>query len=124
MNSRFNPASAVTVNLSAIREGIQFILCQPIILSTMMLDFFATFFSSANTLMPIFARDILHVGAIEYGWLSAAQSIGAVGVALVISQVHEIRRQGPVFLISVVVFGLATIFFGLSNAGLGWRCWP
>ena len=115
VEQQVQPGERVTINLSAIREGIQFILAQPIILSTMMLDFFATFFSSANTLMPIFARDILHVGAIEYGWLSAAQSIGAVGVALVISQVHEIRRQGPIFLISVVIFGLATIFFGLSR---------
>jgi MFS family permease len=115
VDQQVQPDQRVTVNLSAIREGIQFILAQPMIISSMLLDFFATFFSSANTLMPIFARDILQVGAIEYGWLSAAQSIGAVGVALVISQVHEIRRQGPMFLISVVIFGIATIFFGLSK---------
>jgi MFS family permease len=115
VEQQVQPGLKVEVNLSAIREGIQFILAQPMILSSMLLDFFATFFSSANTLMPIFARDILHVGAIEYGWLSAAQSIGAVGVALIISQVHEIRRQGPVFLFSVVIFGIATIFFGLST---------
>jgi MFS family permease len=65
--------------------------------------------------MPIFARDILNVGAVEYGWLSSAQSIGAVSAALVISQLGEIRRQGPVFLVSVVIFGVATIFFGLST---------
>lgn len=104
-----------TVSLSSIKEGIQFILSQPIILSTMVLDFFATFFSSANTLMPIFARDILKVGAVEYGWLSSAQSIGAVSAALILSQIGEIRRQGPVFLFSVIIFGIATIFFGLST---------
>jgi MFS family permease len=103
------------ISLKAIREGVHFILKQPIILSTMIMDFFATFFSSANTLMPIFARDVLHVGAIEYGWLSAAQSIGAVAAALVVSQLDQIRRQGPVFLISVVAFGLATVFFGLTS---------
>jgi MFS family permease len=81
----------------------------------MILDFFATFFSSANTLMPIIARDILHVGVVEYGWLSAAQSIGAVSAALVISQMREIRRQGPIFLGAVVAYGLATIFFGLTR---------
>jgi MFS family permease len=105
----------VTISLSSIKEGIHFILNQPIILSTMILDFFATFFASANTLMPIFARDILKVGAVEYGWLSSAQSIGAVGAALVMSQIGEIRRQGPVFLVSVLVFGVATVFFGLSK---------
>ncbi len=106
------------ISLAAIKEGIQFIIGQPIILSTMVLDFFATFFSSANTLMPIFARDVLHVGAVEYGWLSSAQSIGAVSAALVMSQIGQIRRQGPTFLISVVMFGIATILFGLSKTFL------
>lgn len=109
------PGQRVTVSLTSIREGVQFILGQPIILPTMILDFFATFFSSANTLMPIIARDILHLGVVEYGWLSAAQSIGAVSAALVISQMREIRRQGPIFLGAVVAYGLATIFFGLTR---------
>jgi MFS family permease len=109
------PGQRVTVSLTSIREGVQFILSQPIILATMILDFFATFFSSASTLMPIFVRDILHVGVLEYGWLSAAQSIGAVSAAIIISQVREIRRQGPVFLGAVVAYGLATIFFGLTR---------
>lgn len=104
------------VSLQAIREGIQFILTHPVILSTMLLDFFATFFSSANTLMPVFARDVLKVGEVEYGWLSAAQSIGAVTAATILSQVSTLRRQGPLFLGSVVVFGLATVAFGLSRS--------
>jgi MFS family permease len=108
------PGHRPEISVKAIREGVQFILTHPIILSTMVLDFFATFFSSANTLMPIFARDVLGVGAVEYGWLSAAQSIGAMLAALVLSQVAEIRRQGPIFLVSVVVFGAATAAFGLA----------
>jgi len=112
------PDRSTSINLTAIQEGVRFILGQPVILSTMILDFFATFFSSANTLMPIVAVDILHVGAVEYGWLSAAQSIGAVAAALVISQVGAIRRQGPLFLGSVVLFGLATAAFGLSRSFL------
>jgi MFS family permease len=109
------PGRDATINLLAIREGVSFIKGHPIILSSMILDFFATFFSSANTLMPIVAVDVLHVGAVEYGWLSAAQSIGAVAAALVISQVSALRRQGPVFLGSVVLFGAATVVFGLSD---------
>jgi MFS family permease len=109
------PGRRVGVDVKAMGEGVQFILKQPIILPSMMLDFFATFFSSANTLMPIVARDILHVGAIAYGWLSAAQSVGAVAAGLVLSQVTEIRRQGPLFLGSVLIFGVATIAFGLSR---------
>jgi MFS family permease len=109
-------AGGRVINREAIAEGIRYILASPVILATMVLDFFATFFSSANTLMPIFAKDVLHVGAIEYGWMSAAQSIGAVIAAGTISQIGVIRRQGPVFLISVVAFGLATIGFGLSRS--------
>lgn len=104
------------VSWGSIREGIHFIVNRPIILSTMLLDFVATFFASANTLMPIIAVDILKVGVVQYGWLSAAQSVGAVLAALVISQVHELRRQGPLFLGSVIVFGAATIIFGLSRS--------
>jgi MFS family permease len=110
-----SPVWRGTVSPMAIREGIQFIWHHPIILSTMIMDFFATFFSSANTLMPIIARDVLHVGAVAYGWLSAAQSIGAVAAALILSQVLELRRQGPIFLVAVVAFGLATIFFGMTR---------
>ena len=104
------------VSLASIKEGIQFIVNKPIILSTMLLDFVATFFASANTLMPIVARDVLHVGVVEYGWLSAAQSAGAVMAALVVSQLPEVRRQGQIFLGSVVVFGVATVVFGVSRS--------
>jgi MFS family permease len=101
--------------IQAIGDGIRFILGRPIILSSMVLDFFATFFSSANTLLPFVVRDILHSNEIEYGWLAAAQSIGAVVAGLVISQRTHIRRQGALLLGSVVLFGAATAIFGLST---------
>ena len=107
---------AKVVSWMSIREGIDFILNKPVILSTMLMDFVATFFASANTLMPIIAVDVLNVGVVQYGWLSAAQSVGAVTAALVLSQIHELRRQGPVFLGSVVVFGAATVLFGFSSS--------
>ena len=104
------------VTLDSIKDGIRFIFSKPIILSTMMVDFVATFFASASTLMPIIAKDVLDVGVVEYGYLSAASAVGAVAVALVISQVKEIRRQGWVFVVSVIVFGIATIVFGLTRS--------
>jgi MFS family permease len=109
-----NKASGI--NFAAIREGIHFTFSKPIILSTMLIDFGATFFASANTLLPIIARDILKVGEVGYGILSAGQSIGAVVASLIISQLNEIKRQGRIFLASVMVFGLATILFGLSHS--------
>jgi MFS family permease len=98
-----------------IRDGVNFIRHQPLILSTMILDFIATFFASANTLLPYFTQNILHVGEMVYGWLAAAQSIGAVFVGLVISQVHQLRRQGFLLLGAVVIYGAATIVFGVSQ---------
>ena len=104
------------ISLAAIREGVRFISSKPIIFSSMMLDFVATFFASASTLMPIIAKDVLNVGVVEYGYLSAASAVGAVAVALIISQVKEIRRQGMVFLSAVIVFGLATVVFGMTKS--------
>jgi MFS family permease len=103
------------LNLSAVKDGFSFIFTRPMILSSMLLDFVATFFASANTMLPIVARDILKVGEVGYGFLSAAQPVGSVLAALVISQLHTLRRQGPVFLWSVVIFGAATVLFGITH---------
>jgi MFS family permease len=101
--------------LADIRDGVRFIRHQPLILSSMILDFVATFFSSANTLLPYFSQNVLHVEEVAYGWLAAAQSIGAVTVGLVASQYNRIQRQGPLLLGAVVVFGLATVLFGTAR---------
>jgi MFS family permease len=103
------------VSWDSIQEGLAFILERPIILSSMLLDFFATFFSSANALLPIFARDILLVGETGYGWLASAQSVGAGITALIMSQVNTIRRQGKILLGAVISFGIWTLVFGYSR---------
>jgi len=104
------------INLAAMADGIRFIVRKPIILSTMLMDFVATFFASANTMMPIVAKDILKVSEIGYGWLSSAQAIGSVAAGVVVSQVQKLRKQGPIFLIAVVIFGSATVLFGATSA--------
>ncbi len=109
------------VNAESIREGIRFILNKPIILSSMLLDFVATFFASANTLLPLIVTGVLHVGVTEYGYLSAAPAVGAVLAALVISQVKELRKQGILFLGSVAIFGIATVVFGATSSL--WLAW-
>ena len=104
------------VNPRAMLDGVHFIFSRPLILSTMITDFFATFFASANTMMPIVARDILKVNEVGYGWLVSAQSIGSVLAGLAVSQIPNLRRQGPLFVGSVAVFGAATIWFGLAHS--------
>ena len=110
------PAASGGVSLAAVAEGVRFIRGQPIVLSSMLLDFFATFFSSATALLPIFAKEILGVGPLGYGWLVSAQSVGAVCAATVISIRGQILGQGKVLLRAVTIFGLATIVFGLSRS--------
>jgi len=106
------------IKFEAIKDGIRFIYRSPIILSSMLLDFLATFFSSANTLLPFVAQDILKVGAVEYGWLAGAQALGGVLAGLTLSQNSNLTRQGRLLLGAVGMFGLATIVFGISRSYL------
>jgi MFS family permease len=104
------------VSWHAALQGLQFVFRQPLIRSTMLLDFFATFFSSATALLPIFAQDILRVGPEGYGWLYAAPAFGAVATsAAMIPYTARIERRGPVLLWAIAVFGLATVVFGVSR---------
>ena len=104
------------VSWAAAVEGLRFVFSQPLIRSTMLLDFFATFFSSATALLPIFAQDVLNVGARGYGWLYAAPAVGAVATsAVMIPMTARIERRGPVLLWAVAAFGLATVLFGVSR---------
>jgi len=105
-----------TVNLRAMTEGLRFVFAAPLIRSTMLLDFFATFFSSATALLPIFAQDILQVGAGGYGWLYAAPAAGAVLTsAAMVYFVERIERRGLLLLWAVAGYGLATAVFGMSR---------
>jgi MFS family permease len=105
------------VSLHAALEGLRFVFRSPIIRSTMLLDFFATFFSSATALLPIFAQDILQVGANGYGWLYAAPAVGAmITSAAMVPLTERIERRGPALLWAVTGFGLATVVFGLSRS--------
>jgi MFS family permease len=102
------------VNLRAAIEGFVFVRHNTMIWSTMVLDFLATFFSSATVLLPIFATDILAVGPQGVGLLYAAPSIGAVLASAILSVWGNFRHQGPILLISVAIYGICTVVFGVS----------
>jgi MFS family permease len=107
------------VSLGAALEGLRFVFRSPLIRSTMVLDFLATFFSSATALLPIFAQEILHVGARGYGLLYAAPAAGALLTsAVMVALIERIERRGPTLLWAVAIHGLATVFFGLSESVL------
>ena len=104
------------VSLGAALDGLRFVFSAPLIRSTMLLDFFATFFSSATALLPIFVQDILKVGVEGYGALYAAPSIGAMlSSAVLVRQADRIVRRGQALLWAVLAYGGATVIFGVSQ---------
>lgn len=101
--------------VAAVVEGLRFVRRHPIALPVMLLDFFAMFFGSAVALLPIYARDILDVGAQGYGWLASAEAIGgAIGAAIMIP-LGTVRRPGLPLILSVIAFGLCSAAFGISR---------
>jgi MFS family permease len=104
--------------LESLRSGLRFVFTTPVMVWTMTLDFFATFFSGAMSLLPIVADQVLRVGAQGYGALAAAPAVGAVLGSLYTS-VHPLpRRQGRVLLWAVAAYGVATVAYGLSRSFL------
>src|SRR3954451_10642261 len=94
------------VSLRSAAEGLRFVFRSPLIRSTMLLDFFATFFSSATALLPICAQDILKVGANGYGWLYAAPAAGALATsAIMVPAVDAIERRARFLAASVLGYG-------------------
>jgi MFS family permease len=110
-------ASRNDVSWRAAIEGLRFVFGSPLIRSTMLLDFFATFFSSAIALLPIFAQDILFVGPQGYGWLYAAPAAGALAMSAgMVWLTERIVQRGRVLLWAVAAYGLATVSFGFSRS--------
>jgi MFS family permease len=110
-----NTGGGNALSFAAMKEGFRFVWNTPIIVQTMTLDFAATFFASATLLLPIFAKEHLHVDARGYGFLAAAPAIGSVITALVMARLGSFRKQGRLVVVSVAIFGLATSAFGIST---------
>jgi MFS family permease len=98
------------------RVGLRFIFRSPLLLPALTLDMFAVLFAGVTALLPAVATDVLHVGPRGFGYLRAAQSVGAVTMAVLGGRIRAWRRPGRVLLIVVALFGLATVGFGLSTS--------
>lgn len=98
--------------------GVRFVLRTRMILATITLDMLAVLLGGAVALLPIVARDVLHVGPLGLGALRSAPSLGAVTMALLIAHRRPMQRAGRNLLLAVCAFGLATIGFGLSDSFL------
>jgi MFS family permease len=106
----------VQMTLSSLALGFQFVFSTRIILGIITLDMFAVLLGGATTLLPVYAKDILHVGPRGLGFLQAALPIGSLLCALVVAHRPPMEKAGRALLWAVVIFGLATIGFGLSTS--------
>lgn len=104
------------VTWEMIREGVSFVRHRPVLLGAMTLDMFAVILGGAKALLPVYATDILHVGAVGYGVLSGSLEVGALLMSGVMIWLPPVRQTGRVLLASVAAFGLATIAFGLARS--------
>jgi len=108
--------SVEPLSADSLLAGLRFVWRVKVILAAITLDMFAVLLGGAVALLPIFARDILHVGAAGLGLLRAAPSVGALLAALVIAHRTPFARAGRTLLLSVAGFGLGTVVFGLSRS--------
>src|SRR5919201_286333 len=114
MEHRHVGLGASQISAKAAIEGLRFIRRTPLIWSTMLIDFAATFFAGSMLLLPIFHDQLLHVGTQGLGLLYSAQPVGAALAGAVLSTFHPPRRRGAAVLSAVAIYGAAIAVFGLS----------
>jgi len=102
--------------LESVKEGLRYVYQTKELLGALTLDLFAVLFGGAVAMIPVFAKDILNVGPIGFGWLNAASDIGSVIVIILLTAFPLKRAQGKKLLISVAIFGICIIVFALSRS--------
>jgi MFS family permease len=107
------PREPITVE--TVFSGVAFILSRRVLLGSMSLDLFAVLFGGATALLPVYARDILGTGPVGLGLLRSAPALGALATSVFLARYPLERRIGPNLFRSVIVFGAATVVFGIST---------
>ena len=115
IHGRHIPLARKSATLDSLKEGLRFMRDTKVILAAITLDMFAVLFGGAVALLPIYATDILHVGAQGLGIMRAASSVGALLMAFALAHLPPFKQAGKTLLWAVTGFGLATIVFGLSK---------
>ncbi len=115
IHGRKLPLARKAATLDSLKEGLRFMRDTKVILAAITLDMFAVLFGGAVALLPIYATDILHVGAEGLGIMRAASSVGALAMAFTLAHLPPFKQAGKTLLWAVAGFGVATIVFGLSR---------
>jgi MFS family permease len=103
------------INPDSAMDGVRFIRSRPIVLGAISLDLFAVMFGGVTALLPVYADQILHAGAVAFGMLRSASGIGAALMAILLSKWTPNRRVGKTMLLAVAGYGLAIIAFAYSR---------
>ena len=116
IRSRRGPRAVEPLTLESVFSGVAFIWSRRVLLGTMSLDLFAVLLGGATALLPVYARDILDAGPRGLGLLRSAPAVGALATSIFLARYPLRRRIGPALFRTVMVFGAATIVFGLSTS--------
>ena len=115
---RARPAASGTrppLTVEALFAGVRHVIRTRLILGVMIVDLFAVLFGGVSSLLPVFAKDILHVGPVELGWLASAQALGALVMGVTQGMRAPTRNAGNTFIVAVACYGLAMAIFGFSK---------
>ena len=102
--------------LDSVKEGIRFVFKTKEVLGALSLDLFAVLFGGAVAMIPVFAKDILKVGAVGFGWLNAASDIGSILVIVILTIAPLRKKQGRKLFFAVGSFGICILVFALSRS--------
>jgi MFS family permease len=103
------------MGLASVLAGFSYIWNKPVVLGAISLDLFAVIFAGLPAMLPIFARDILDIGAQGLGFLRAAPAVGASLMAIMLTQVGSLRRTGTILFVTVALYGISILTFGMST---------
>ena len=109
-------AARERMSVGSLVAGFKFVFASRIILAIITLDLFAVLLGGASTLLPVYAKDILHVGPEGLGFLQAALPVGSLVCALILAHRPPMERAGRALLWAVAGFGVATVGFGFSTS--------
>jgi MFS family permease len=111
-----DPPARVPASWQTLLAGVHYVRTNPMVLGAISLDLFAVLLGGATALLPMFAKDILHVGPWGMGLLRAAPAVGALVMSAALAARPITHRAGPKLLWAVVLYGASTLVFGVSTS--------
>jgi len=116
ISAKKQPSNSEPLTMNSILGGISFIKSKPVILGAISLDLFAVLFGGATALLPVYASNILKIGALGLGLLRSAPAVGALIISFFLARNPLKRDEGFIMFMAVIFFGMFTIIFSMSSS--------